>query len=163
MRSMGLLKALENWFFASSTSDNGDGDDVSTTERVPTTVLAIDDDPVFLGSITQLLREAGFNVLASQSAAKGLDVLNYAAHDVKLVVLDYSMPRLDGQKTLEYVRKLNPHVKVVGLTGYEQEDLPENYVKGVDRLIQKPFRSIDFILAIRELAGLEASPVAVRA
>lgn len=158
---MGLLKALESWFFDSNSPDNGDGNDLSAAKRVPTTVLAIDDDPVFLGSMKQLLREAGFNVLTSSTAAKGLDVLNYAAHDVKLVVLDYGMPRLDGEKTLAYVRRLNPHVKIVGLTGYKQEDLPESYVKGVDRLIQKPFRSVDFVLALRELAGVrgDAAPV----
>jgi two-component system, cell cycle sensor histidine kinase and response regulator CckA len=153
---MGLLRAFEGLFFTVDADDNVDSEERDARGQPRVTVLAIDDDPVLLDSVAQLLRDMGFNVLTSKSGAKGLDMLNYAAQDVRVVILDYGMPQLNGEKTLEYVRRLNPTAKVIGLTGYKEEDLPASYRDGVDRLLTKPFRSPDLVLVLRELAAARA-------
>ena len=65
------------------------------------TILAIDDDQQFLDAMKTLLTDAGFNVLTSSSGPKGLDTLNYAARDIKVVLLDYHMPKFNGAETLD--------------------------------------------------------------
>src|SRR5437868_13822036 len=66
------------------------------------TILVIDDDPLILQTVRTLLVKRGFNVLSSSSSPKGLDLLRYAARDIRVVVLDYSMPKLNGEETLNF-------------------------------------------------------------
>lgn len=124
------------------------------------TVLVIDDDSGVLEVLRPLLKEAGYTVLTAQSGAKGLDLLRYAQKDVRVVVLDYNMPRLSGSDTLTYLRKLAPHTKVIALSGVEAELLPEEYRSSVDRLMHKPFRGVELIRAINDLAGIALPKVA---
>lgn len=118
------------------------------------TILVIDDDQSVLDVVRPMLREAGFNVLTAQSGSKGLDMLRYTQKDVRVVVLDYHMPRLPGSDTLQYLHKIAPHAKVMGLSGVSPELLPEDYRCGVDRLLAKPFRNVELVRAINDLAGV---------
>ena len=120
-------------------------------------VLAIDDDPATLDTLRPLLRAEGFTVLAAQSAAKGLDMLRYCQEGVRLVVLDYNMPHLNGAETLAFLRKLSPRVKVLGLTGVETNILPETYRCGVDKILTKPYRTSELINVINDLLGFDPS------
>jgi CheY-like chemotaxis protein len=125
------------------------------------TVLAIDDDPTILQILRPLLREEGFNVLTSTSGPKGLDMLRYAGRDVRIVLLDYNMPQLNGAETLKHLRTLAPQAKVIAVTGVNLNMLPESFSAGVERFIQKPFRTAELIATMREMLGEAArSPAA---
>lgn len=115
------------------------------------TILVIDDEPDFLASVATWLRMEGFDVLAASSGCKGVNMLQYAVHDIHVVLLDYRMPDLDGAETLRYLRRLNPHVKVIAVTGVEPESIPESFRSGTDCFVRKPFRQQDLLTAIRSV------------
>jgi CheY-like chemotaxis protein len=142
--------------------DAGSGDDSDAKG----TILIIDDDPSFLESIKLLLREAGYNVLTSATGPKGLDMVRYAPKDVRLVLLDYNMPRFNGAETLEFLRKLNPTLKVVAVSGFRVTELPENFHRGVERFVSKPFKNDELLKIIEEVIAsttTSAAPVSVSA
>jgi len=122
------------------------------------TVLAIDDDPAFLLTVTTVLRKHGFNVLTSTTGTKALTMLRYGSQDISVVLLDYNMPQLNGAETLAYVRKLCPKVKVLALTATDLNKLPQSFQDGVDKFIQKPFDARKVIDAIHSLVGTQAQP-----
>lgn len=122
------------------------------------TVLAIDDDPTFLHTVSSVLRKHGFNVLTSTTGTKALTMLRYGSQDVRVVLLDYNMPQLNGAETLAYVRKLCPKVKVIALTAVSINQLPESFHADVDRFIPKPFDARKVIDAIHSLIGTQAQP-----
>src|ERR1035437_9044338 len=115
------------------------------------TVLVIDDDPTFLEAIRLLLRDAGYNVLTSSTGRKGLDMVRYAPKDVRLVLLDYNMPRFNGAETLEFLRKLNPALKVVAVSGFRVAELPESFHRGVERFVSKPFNNDELLKTVEEV------------
>ena len=115
------------------------------------TVLVIDDDPTFLEAIRLLLRDAGYNVLTSSTGPKGLDMVRYAPKDVRLVLLDYNMPRFNGAETLEFLRKLNPALKVVAVSGFRVAELPESFHRGVERFVSKPFNNDELLKTVEEV------------
>ena len=117
------------------------------------TILVIDDDPAVLLTVKTLLGKRGFNVLTSSSAPKGLDLLRYAARDIRIVVLDYSMPKLNGDETLNFIRQLSPDVRVIGITAMKLDSLPKEYLDGVDKLLTKPVIATQLIGAVDELLG----------
>ena len=124
------------------------------------TVLAIDDDPTFLHTVTSVLRKHGFDVLISTTGAKALTMLCYGPGDIEVVLLDYSMPQLNGAETLGHVRKLNPNVKVIALTAVDPNQLPRSFRDGVDILLPKPFDARKVIDAIHSLVEPEVQPAA---
>src|SRR5947208_347823 len=129
---IGILRAVGALIFdRESRSEpemaNGESEGVAPTLC---TVLAIDDDPTILNILRPVLREEGFNVLASTSGPKGLDMIRYAGRDIRIVLLDYNMPQLNGAETLQYLRRLSPDAKIIALTGVNITLLPENFREG---------------------------------
>jgi len=119
------------------------------------TILVIDDDPVLLQTVKSLLGKRGFNVVTSSSGQQGLDMLRNAARDIRVVVLDYRMPELNGGETLKFIKQLSPNAKVIGLTAVDLDSVPEAYLDGVDKLLTKPVIATQLIGAIDEFLAEE--------
>jgi CheY-like chemotaxis protein len=117
------------------------------------TILVIDDDPMLLQTVKSLLAKRGFNVLTSSSAPRGLGVLGNAVGDIRVVLLNYSMPKLNGDESLKFVRQLRPNAKVIGLTAMNLNSVSREYLDGVDKLLTKPVVAATLIGAIDELLG----------
>ena len=117
------------------------------------TILVIDDDPSVLLTVKSVLVKRGFNVLSSTSSPKGLDLLRYAARDIRIVVLDFKMPKLNGDETLKFIKRLSPNAKIIGLTSMKFDSLPKEYVENVDTLLSKPVVAATLIGAVDELLG----------
>jgi DNA-binding NtrC family response regulator len=127
------------------------------------TVLLIDDDHATLDVLRPVLATEGLKVLTAQSGAKGLDMLRYCSSDVRVVVLDYNMPHLNGEQTLEFLRRLSPNVRVIGLSGVDPNLLPENYRTHVDKFLAKPFTNSALVNCVKDLAGLNVTPAPAHA
>lgn len=162
---IGILRAFGALFLGGKTASYNpqfkETDEPVVEPNTRGTVLAIDDDADMLGALRPALSAGGFTVLTAASGAKGLDMLRYCQKDVRLVVLDYNMPRLNGADTLGYLKKLNPKVKVLALTGIELGLLPEAFRTGVDKILPKPYSNSQLMTSINELLGVpQPAPVA---
>ena len=115
------------------------------------TILIIDDDSEFLQLMRAALKDEGYNVLSASSGPKGLDMLRYAPSPVRVVLLDFDMPKLNGAETLNFLRRLNPHSKVVAVTGMSPNFLPGDFRDGVDHTIYKPFQMADLVALIHRM------------
>jgi CheY-like chemotaxis protein len=160
---MGIFRAFGAVFLNSPEKpDRNRSSGQSTDGETPSrgTVLVIDDDAATLEVLRPLLRAEGFTVMTAQSGAKGLDLLRYAQRDILVVVLDYNMPRLNGADTLQFVRKLSPRVKVLGLTGIEAELLPESFRMGADKILTKPCTNSELLRHVNDLLGFDPAKIA---
>ncbi len=117
------------------------------------TILVVDDDASFLHLVSSVLRKHGFNVLNASSGAKGLTMLTYAPGDIRLVLLDYTMPQLNGDETLRHLRKLNPSIKVVAVTSSDPNLVAASFRDGVDKFLKKPLDAIELIATVNTLVG----------
>ncbi len=87
-------------------------------------ILSVDDEAVILYSRQKVLESAGYNVL---SAANGEQALGFfSAVTVDLVLLDYSMPGLDGGQVAKEMKAQRPLTPIILVTAYsiEKETLP---------------------------------------
>ena len=100
-------------------------------------VLVIDDDDDIRGLVVELLQRAGLDVVQAPDGRAGLRVFHQSPAD--LVLLDVSMPELDGWQTLERIRDLSD-VPVIMLTarGAELERV-RGLQAGADDYMVKPF------------------------
>jgi len=115
-------------------------------------VLAIDDNEEFRCLVTELLRPLGFDVHAVANPVKALEKFTQEKEGFQLVLLDYYMPQLDGAKTFEWLKKLNPSVKVIIVSGGEELRLRQILAQHpIDGYIRKPFRVQEAIHIIRHV------------
>lgn len=92
-------------------------------------ILCIDDEQVGLQVRKMVLQRRGYKVLTALSGAEGLELLR--ANPVRAVVLDYSMPDMNGSQVAKEMKRLNPSVKILLLSAYV--DLPEGALEWVDK------------------------------
>jgi DNA-binding response OmpR family regulator len=100
-------------------------------------VLVIDDDADIRGLLRELLGRAGYEVVDSSNGREGLRALYGSAPD--LVLLDVSMPEMDGWQTLERIRDVS-EVPVIMLTARTAElEKVRGLKAGADDYVTKPF------------------------
>ena len=86
-------------------------------------VLIVDDDLDMMMITERWLTKAGYEVSRAASGQEAVDILK--KEDFDLVLLDYSMPDMDGKDTLIAIRKDNEDVKVLFRTGIDDVDIEE--------------------------------------
>lgn len=115
-------------------------------------VLVVDDEPSVRAVSRALLRRRGFTV---SDAAGGREAVELLAQDVdrfRLVLLDLTMPHMDGDATFEALRALSPELKVVLMSGYNEEEVTRQFAgRGLAAFLQKPFRAEDLDNVIRRV------------
>jgi two-component system cell cycle sensor histidine kinase/response regulator CckA len=110
-------------------------------------VLLIDDERAILDVTAATLESFGYRVLTASDGSEGIAL--YAQNPgVAVVVTDMLMPVLDGPTTIRALRKLNPNVRVLGMSGYIS---PRMSGPMPDLLLQKPFRAPDLLNAIHSV------------
>lgn len=80
-------------------------------------LLIIDDEKVFLESISSQLKLRGFDVL-TRTSGKDVEQLIKKDDSIDVVLLDLKMPDMDGEEVLKRIKETRPEVQVVILTGY---------------------------------------------
>src|SRR4029077_4754378 len=112
-------------------------------------VLVIDDDPDIRGLVAELLDRAGFTVEQAEDGRAGLRALHRSPPD--LVVLDVSMPDLDGWQTLERIRDLSDcPVLMLTARGDELERV-RGLQGGADDYVVKPFGRQELVARVQAL------------
>lgn len=108
------------------------------------TLLIVDDEPSILKTLGDFLGDEGFVIQTAPNGYEALKSIEAEAPD--LVLLDIWMPGIDGIDTLKEIRKKEPHLPVIMITGHGTIDTAVNATKcGAFDFIEKPL-SIDKIL-----------------
>jgi signal transduction histidine kinase/ActR/RegA family two-component response regulator/uncharacterized membrane protein affecting hemolysin expression len=118
-------------------------------------VLVVDDDPVLIKSLCDILDGDGHYVSAVGGGQAGIDAFGTAVragNPFTLVITDLGMPHVDGRRVAAAVKALSPLTPVLMLTGWGQRLLAENDVPPhVDVLLSKPPRVAELRAAILRL------------
>jgi two-component system response regulator HydG len=82
----------------------------------------VDDEPAVRKIVGQMLRSFGVDVVEAEDGEEALLKIAEAPHSFTLVLLDVTMPRLDGMQTLPRIRAIDPALPVVLMSGYAKND-----------------------------------------
>lgn len=103
------------------------------------TVLIIDDEEGMCWALEKAMQEEGHQVFTATCGLEGLAV--FKAQEIDLVLCDIKMPDISGLEVLEQIRKRNPSVPVVIMTGYSSLPVAlEAIKKGAHSYLTKPFQ-----------------------
>jgi PAS domain S-box-containing protein len=114
-------------------------------------VFLVEDDETFLDCISGLLRLHGYHVFAANDGSSALDMLGKLNYEVDLLVSDLVLPKLSGREVAARLLEKNPAVKVLFMTGYDDQ-LDTFYSLPSDaKILEKPFPLNSMLVKIREL------------
>jgi PAS domain S-box-containing protein len=115
------------------------------------TILVVDDEEGVRQVATDLLRSMGFEVLLAEDGLQALERFREHSVRIRAVLMDLTMPHLDGVETFRELRRLDPACRVVLTSGYnEQEAIQEFLGKGLVAFVQKPFLRRDLMTAMQK-------------
>ncbi|RJR50126.1 MAG: response regulator [Desulfobacteraceae bacterium] len=91
-------------------------------------VLMVDDEEQFRSTTSKILTRKGYETTMAASGEEAIEALKKARQDV--VILDMKMPGMDGNQTLLEIRKIDPDLPVIMLTGHGTMDSAKKSLKG---------------------------------
>jgi two-component system nitrogen regulation response regulator NtrX len=110
-------------------------------------ILIVDDEPSILQSLSGLLSDEGFEVLTATNGYEALKIVDTEFPD--LVLLDIWMPGIDGIETLKEIKKDNPYIQIIIISGHGTIETAIKATKlGAFDLIEKPLSIDKIIVAI---------------
>jgi PAS domain S-box-containing protein len=116
-------------------------------------VLVVDDEKNVLLSIDLLLRGFGFEVIVARDGLEAVDAFRARSAEIDVVLLDLTMPRMNGLETLEQLRRIAPAVRVILTSGYGEGPFggEPRRCEGPDAVLPKPYAAEHLLATIQRL------------
>ncbi len=125
------------------------------------TVLLVEDEPVVLAFVDQLLTKQGYTVLQANDGEEALEVAESYDGKIDLLLSDVVMPRLNGIALCLRMMKTDPDLRVLLMSGYtgKRLDADAQATKlARSNFLQKPFSAEQLSWKVREVLGSDPSP-----
>lgn len=118
------------------------------------TILLVEDEDMLRGLIRELLEIKGYLVLEASQGVEALEIFKQSREPVDLVLTDVVMPHMSGSELVERLRKEQPALRVIFMSGYTGANNAAIHksleMPGV-AFLQKPFRLNALISQVEEL------------
>ncbi len=113
-------------------------------------ILVVDDDSIARPVAVNLLTQAGYQVIEAENGIQA--VSKYEDERPDLVLMDISMPRMDGLNALVAIRRKYPKAQVVMVTGVAEKQVALTAIKmGARDFVVKPFKVDRILLAVKRV------------
>jgi DNA-binding NtrC family response regulator len=103
-----------------------------------TKVLIADDESMLRSVAAEILSDSGFTVIEAHDGVEALQALRDHS-DIQLLISDVRMPRMSGYALVDAGIAVRPELKVLLMTGYSREPLPEHLTERGVQILYKPF------------------------
>jgi len=115
-------------------------------------ILVVDDAEFLRVRISKMLSGEGHDILEAENGLKAIET--YKASKPDLVLMDITMPEMDGLAALKEIKSFDPGSRVVMLTALAQESVVLQAIKsGARAFVLKPFEKERVLSAISKLLG----------
>ncbi len=116
------------------------------------TILWVDDEEIALEVWSQMLQKLGYTVLQARYGYEALEIFKKSRNKISLVILDMRMPGMNGCEVYDRLKKIQPQVKTILVSGYiEQYVLDEFSQRNFNGYIEKPFKLKELSEKIEEV------------
>lgn len=118
-------------------------------------IFVIDDEEIVRELLAEVLSNSGFQVMTAESGHIGLDYFRQPDCRYDLVIVDMSMPDMNGMEVCRELRKIAPVQKIMITTGSypNAEEIAELKQNGIEHIVKKPFNLNELIRLVRSELG----------
>jgi CheY-like chemotaxis protein len=114
-------------------------------------VLLVDDEETVRGIGVEMLKELGFTTITANDGREAIELFK-TTPDISFVILDLTMPHVDGEQCFRELKIFKPDVKVIMSSGYNEQEVTQKFIgKGLSGFIQKPYKLSVLKEAIKQI------------
>jgi DNA-binding response OmpR family regulator len=122
-------------------------------------VLVVDDEESVRSVTRQVLERSGFTVELAEDGEHALARLKEAPSHFQLILLDFTMPRLDGAQTLREILQINPAARVLMMSGFSEGETRRRLGDlSIAGFVPKPFDFSTLRARVEQSLSLDSSP-----
>jgi two-component system cell cycle sensor histidine kinase/response regulator CckA len=122
----------------------------------PATILVVDDEEAVRNVVEQMLRLDGHRVLTAGDGREALAQLASHREEIDCVLLDLTMPNMDGREAFAALRQIRPGLRVLLSSGYDAQEVLQDFAgQRPDGFVQKPFQIQELLDAVRRVVTRE--------
>jgi len=115
-------------------------------------ILVADDEQIMRKTANSILTKLGYEVVFAEDGEQTVSVYRENASRIKAVLLDMAMPKMSGREAYIEMKKINPNVKVLLVSGFKKDKRIEDVLTmGVNAFIQKPYSMIGLAQEIKKV------------
>lgn len=113
------------------------GEKATSAEK---TVFLVDDEDMILEVGKEMIHHLGYEVMVAASGNEALSMYEKNMDKIDIVILDMTMPDMDGEATFKRLKEIDPETKVLLSSGYTLDNRAQKIIdRGCNGFIQKPF------------------------
>jgi len=128
-------------------------------QRGTETILLVEDDEQLRQLSCSVLTHCGYEVLVASGPEQALAICRQSAKDIRLMVTDVVMPRMNGRQLAEKVTKIHPEIKVLYISGYTNNVMGHYGVLDSGLwFLPKPFTLSALVAKVREVLDAAGEP-----
>jgi CheY-like chemotaxis protein len=128
-------------------------------EKFKGTLLVVDDEELVRSTASRILERAGFTVHQADNGMTALEKFSVSPETYRAVLLDLTMPQMDGEETFKEIRRLRPDARVLLMSGFSTQEVVDRFGEDAPGgFIQKPFLPKALLEALQDLLESEATP-----
>lgn len=117
-------------------------------------VLLVEDEDAVRAFASRALASRGYTVIEANSGVEALERMKEHGPQVELVVSDVVMPEMDGPSLLRELRKTQPNLKIIFVSGYAEDAFKKNLPEGETfAFLPKPFSLKQLVQAVKDTMG----------
>ena len=121
------------------------------------TVLVVDDEDVVRQTARHTLERYGYQTVCAGNGAAAMEVYRRRPAEIALVLLDLTMPVMNGEEALRQMQMINPQVRVLLSSGYNEVEAVQRFAgKGLAGFIQKPYTAAALAEKVKEVLSKKA-------
>jgi CheY-like chemotaxis protein len=115
-------------------------------------ILIVDDEEVITELAQEVLADEGYRIVTAQDGFQALEIYRRLKEQIALVILDFTMPVLNGEDVFAEVRLINPNATVVLSSGFaENECMRGMLARGLRGFIPKPYTQQKLLSQVRSV------------
>jgi len=130
----------------------------SPSPRGHETLLLVEDEANVRAFAARVLREQGYHVIEATDGADAIGIARQAPSPVHLLITDVVMPRMNGRALVAELRRDQPHLEVLYISGYTPDDIADRGIEETEAtMLPKPFSPEALVRKVRELLDARAA------
>jgi CheY-like chemotaxis protein len=115
------------------------------------TILVVEDGDAVRNLVCLMLVQNGYRVLEARDGRDALRLCETHPESIELVLTDLVMPHMPGAELAERLRRARPALRILLMSGYTDEPLPQRLGRDSLAFLAKPFTSLDLVEKVRQV------------
>jgi CheY-like chemotaxis protein len=122
-------------------------------------ILLVDDEIDLVESAIRVLRWMGYQVNGVTIPSEALEMIRAQPRQFDLIISDFSMPQMNGIQLAEEIKRINPGIPIILLTGFGS-DISKKQIKSnvINGIVTKPISKNELAIVIRKVLDENPSP-----